>query len=292
MKPDLTKLTRGMPRAIGAILVAALVLFTFGPHWPGALGETRESTPGSIDARDISAPSPLDAPAVLVELFTSEGCSTCPPADKLLTDLDETQPIEGARIIALSEHVDYWNHLGWRDPFSTAEFSRRQAEYARAFNIDGSYTPQMIVDGRTQFVGSNAVAAREAIAQAARSPKAGVALAIKKSAPNSVTLAITVERIPDLSHSDKADVILAITESGLMNSVLRGENSGRKLAHSAVTRKLARLGSAEGGKFTAEHAVDLDSRWKRQNMKAVVFVQERSTRRVLGAAFIRLSNEP
>jgi hypothetical protein len=109
---------------------------------------------------------------VLVELFTSEGCSTCPPADKFLIALDQTQPIEGVQVIALSKHVDYWNHEGWKDPFSSAEFTHRQAEYARAFgDKDGVYTPQMIVDGRIQFVGSQSKTALQAIANAARAAK-------------------------------------------------------------------------------------------------------------------------
>jgi hypothetical protein len=251
---------------------------------------------GSWSARGADAAIQHEAataakPVVLVELFTSEGCSSCPPADKLLADLDQNQPIKGAQVIALSEHVDYWNRLGWKDPFSSADFSRRQSEYARVFGGKDIYTPQMVVDGQAEFVGSNLAAAREAILKAALSPKANVALTIKSSSPKSVAIAVRVENIPAISSGDTADVMLAITESGLSSNVSRGENSGRKLAHSAVTRKLIKIGSISGNSFTGERTIDLDSRWKRENMKAVAFAQERTSRRAIGAAAIKLEGE-
>jgi hypothetical protein len=230
-------------------------------------------------------------PAVLVELFTSEGCSTCPPADKLLADLDQNQPIKGVQIIALSEHVDYWNRLGWKDPFSSAEFSKRQLGYREAFGLKDVYTPQVIVDGRTEFVGGKLATAREAIIQAAGSPKATLRLAIKLSASRSVTLTMQVENLPEVAAGDTADVMLAITESNLLSNVTKGENAGRKLIHSAVTRKLLRIGSVTNKTFNAEKTFELDSAWNRANLKAVTFVQERLSRRVLGAAAIKLAND-
>src|SRR6516164_6714157 len=113
---------------------------------------------------------------VVVELFTSEGCSSCPPADALLKELSEQQPLQGVQVIALEEHVDYWNHLGWTDPFSSTEFSQRQSDYARIFGNDGVYTPQMVVDGQSEFVGSRGGSAKEAIQKAARLPKFEIAL--------------------------------------------------------------------------------------------------------------------
>ena len=108
---------------------------------------------------------------VVVELFTSEGCSSCPPADELLAKLDKTQLIAGVEIIPLEFHVDYWNELGWTDPFSSSLFSERQNSYARAFGNGRIYTPQMVVDGGAEFVGSNSGRAYEAIRRAARRTK-------------------------------------------------------------------------------------------------------------------------
>jgi hypothetical protein len=238
------------------------------------------------DSKETTAPS-----AVLVELFTSEGCSTCPPADKLLSELDHNQSIKGVRVIALSEHVDYWDRLGWRDPFSSTQFTQRQSEYARALHFEDIYTPQMIVDGRTEFIGSKRATAFEAIAEAGRAPKAIVRLEIKESAPNSIRLSVQVESVSDVARGDTAEVMLAIAESGLSNKVSRGENSGRELAHSSVVRKLIKIGKVDGKSFSAESAVNLDRAWKRQQIKTVVFVQERTSRRVLGAAQIKLADE-
>ena len=248
------------------------------------------SSHNAVAATQREEPAAANA-MVLVELFTSEGCSTCPPADKLLANLDQNQPIKGVQVIALSEHVDYWNHLGWKDPFSSAEFSKRQLEYMQALGLKDVYTPQMIVDGRTEFVGSKLATAYEVIAKAARSPKAAVTLAIKTSTSKSVMLTVQVENLPEISTGDTADVMLAITESNLLSNVTKGENTGRKLTHTAVTRKLMRLGSVSDRVFSTHKTFDLDSAWNRLNLKAVAFVQERASHRVLGVAAIKLAGE-
>lgn len=232
---------------------------------------------------------------VIIELFTSEGCSSCPPADELLKRLAQTQPVAGVEIIALEQHVDYWNRLGWTDPFSAPQFSARQGEYADAFARDGVYTPQMIVDGQTEFPGGNQTKARATIAHAAETPKADITLTRASAAPAAgVPLSVRVDKLPSLSADDTAEVLLAITEDNLRTAVPSGENAGHTLAHASVVRSLSVLGQFNprgGTAFTAQPVVALGAKWQRKNLRAVVFVQEHNSRRMLGAAMIKLMEE-
>jgi hypothetical protein len=217
---------------------------------------------------------------VVIELFTSEGCSSCPSADELLVKLEKTQPVSGARLIVLSEHVDYWNRLGWRDPFSSADFTARQNVYAQAFEQDGPYTPEAVVDGRKGFVGSNGRDAQAAILDALKQPKASVTLrAVAEGA--GINLSVDVKDIPG---GKDADVILAITETGLQSNVRSGENSGRLLKHTGVVRRMTVLGKSKGDAYSTQTSIALPKEWKRGNLRAVVFVQDRRTKHILGAA--------
>ena len=234
----------------------------------------------TLGLETVSPAAPTTRTPVIVELFTSEGCSSCPPADAVLSGLIKNQPIPGAEVIALGEHVDYWNHGGWADPFSSAQFSARQSDYATAFRLNSVYTPQMIVDGRTEFVGSDEDRARQAIAHAALALTAQVN--VIKSGPE--TLSVRVDHVPASAKNDPADVVFAITEDGLASSVGGGENSGRHLVHTAVVRRFKVLGTTSGGMFTATPTVTLENGWRRGHLHAVVFVQERSSRRIVGAA--------
>ena len=205
---------------------------------------------------------------VLVELFTSEGCSDCPPADALLQGLREGQIVQGVRVIAMSEHVDYWNHLGWSDPFSSPQMSTRQQGYATKFSIDGPYTPQMVVDGADQFVGSDAARARRSIAVAAQRQKLDVTADIGDGG----MMHIVVPASPVA-----ADVFLAITYDPEPSAVKKGENSGRRLTHVSVVKSLKRLGEVSGKK-------PFDARLRLVGERAVVFVQTAGQGRVLGVA--------
>lgn len=232
------------------------------------------------------APQPTQADAqrtpVLVELFTSEGCSSCPPADALLTTLTQRQPVPGAQIIALGEHVNYWDNGSWTDPFSSQALTTRQNDYATSFHNSTVYTPQMVVDGRAEFVGSDGGKAESAIARAARLPKAQVSVT---PAAASGTYSVSVRRLPPLANGDTADVYFAVTEDGLRSQVTGGENSGRSFTHVAVVRSLERIGTVRAGEtFTAEHRMPSLGGRRGSQKNVLVFVQARASRRVVGAA--------
>jgi hypothetical protein len=249
---------------------------------------------------DLQSPAKSDTkPAdkrtpIVVELFTSEGCSSCPPADEVLARLERTQPVEGAEIIALGEHVDYWNYIGWADPFSSPAFSERQRGYAEAFGRDGAYTPQMVVDGRAEFVGSNWNRAVAAITEAARAPKADVQITLSRKTAGAVSLQARAGPLPAVTGGDTVDLLLAVTESNLSSNVSRGENAGRRLNHRTVVRQLGLIGSAEAkqdASFSAETTVTMAKGWKPENLRAVAFLQERKSRRVIGARAAPLAGE-
>ena len=230
---------------------------------------------------------------VIVELFTSEGCSSCPPADALLAELDSRQPLGSAEVMALEEHVDYWDQQGWRDPFSSAAWTARQYEYAGKLHNGSPYTPEMVVDGTEGFVGSRGALARQEIAKAAAIKKTRMEIsAIWPVQNRSLAFQVSVERLSSIAPQDTAEVVLAITESGLHSAVKAGENSGQELDHSPVVRELRVIGvmgkNGEDG-FQAQPVVKLDAQWNMENLRAVVFVQEKKNRRILGAAAVKVT---
>lgn len=243
-------------------------------------------------AHSQSEPTNANLPVrtVVVELFTSEGCSSCPPADALLDKLDRERRIGNAEIVALEEHVDYWDHQGWRDPFSSTQWTERQQDYAASFRNDGVYTPQMVVDGRAEFVGSSQSRARTAIAEAVREPKAEVRL-MSDLANGKARVSIDVKMLP-APQSQKAEVWLAVTETGLHSNVMHGENAGEDLHHAAVVRSLRKVGEAALNHevaYSGGQDVQLDPTWKKENLRLVAFVQDAKTRHILGAASMRVT---
>jgi hypothetical protein len=220
---------------------------------------------------------------VLVELFTSEGCSSCPPADALLAKLDRSQPVAGAELIVLSEHVDYWNYIGWKDPYSSHIYSDRQNSYAQRFGSDRVYTPQMIVDGSTEFVGSDARSANQAITQALKAPKIKVRLSdVSAVNANSVKGHVEIEALP-ASFPDQGEIYLAVAFSHAESSVSGGENAGRRLPHTAVVRKLMKIGTiAPGQSFSQDVEIKAGAGADPRNLRLIAFVQQPGTGRVLG----------
>ena len=229
---------------------------------------------------------------VIVELFTSEGCSSCPPADRLLAHLEQTQPVPGAEVIALEEHVDYWNQLGWVDPFSSAQFRARQNDYAVAFHAQDVYTPQMVVDGQVQFVGSDAGRAYHEISAAARTPAVALALSTRPNArdPDLLDLAVRMNSTKNASLHD-SNVYLAVTESNLATFVKRGENAGHVVRHSDVVRSFGVIDRVDPRGSTGGEVIStlrLPHQWKRENLRAVVFLQERSSSRITSVSVLDL----
>jgi hypothetical protein len=275
---------------VAALVVATAVAFA-------AMRAQRSQKSGaqasSVKASESNPGAARVRVPVVVELFTSEGCSSCPPADALLARMDEKQPVEGAEVIPLAMHVDYWNYLGWSDPFSAHEFSERQGEYAAAYKKDGVYTPQMIVDGVKEFPGGNERAAVESVAAAAHEKKAEVTIARlprRDEGDDVVGLSVELDKFPKQTEGDPVYVLLAVTESGLSSDVARGENSGRRLTHVGVVRVLDQLGILPEavGPFKVETGIRIKKDWRRENLRAVVFAQERGTRRMLAAASFKL----
>jgi len=228
--------------------------------------------------------APDSAPAqrvpVLVELFTSEGCSDCPAADALLAKLDATQPVTGAQAIVLSEHVTYWNHQGWSDPFSLEVMTERQQQYARQFALDSNYTPQMVVDGTDQFVGSDGRALVAAMTKGAKAPKEG--LAIEGATWNHGAAQFSVHG----NAPAGTKLVAALAADATHSEVARGENAGRTLHHIAVVRVMKEFGAnaADGRGLNLPGGPLAQKNEANGPVRLVVFLIDHKTGHVLGAA--------
>jgi len=214
---------------------------------------------------------------VVIELFTSEGCSSCPPADRLLASLDRDQPVAGAQLIVLSEHVDYWNTQGWIDPFSSHEFSERQQRYGEALRVDDVYTPQAVIDGRLQVVGNSAPKMEAAIQQALKEKKVPLSLQVSRSETG-----IHIELQASEGAKRGAEVYLAVAEDEVQSNVSAGENSGRVLAHTAVVRSLTKVGRLQGENRVAAD-LKTSAHWGKR-LRVVALLEEHDGGKILGAA--------
>jgi len=226
-----------------------------------------------------------DSAPVVIELFTSEGCSSCPPADALITELGSSTK----SVIPLAYHVDYWNHLGWADPFSSRQWSERQSDYARAMNLDGEYTPQMVISGARQCGGSDAGSIERAVAAARSEPALGrTSIQTSLAAAGSRKLEVKVNaQLLTAAGPGRLVVMLAIYESGLVSKIGAGENGGREITYDYTVRKLLpafELDGAKGASASKELNIELDDSWTLNHLGVAAFIQDPTSLRIDGAS--------
>lgn len=241
---------------------------------------TRRS-PSFTNAAAHSTAPVGEKPGILIELFTSEGCSSCPPADALLRAVDRTTRPD-VEVIVLGEHVDYWDGQGWRDRFSSSQFTERQNQYVRRLHLASPYTPQMVVGGTREFVGNDAAALNSALSSEISVPKAELRLSLSREQDEAASLRIESGALP--SGSKDADVYLAEADNSDETQISGGENSGRHLYHVAVVRSLRKIGTmrASNPQFKAE--IKIKKPVPTGKGRIIVFLQEQGSGRILGAA--------
>lgn len=253
------------------ILLALLVVPTFA---------ARAGTAEPAASRGSETP---DQRLVLVELFTSQGCSSCPPADRLLAQMSRDQR---ERVVTLAFHVDYWNRLGWRDPFSAAQWTLRQQVYSAAHSGGRVYTPQVVVDGSADLVGSDATALRAAVAAAAARPGARIAITTPPGTASAAPVRLLVTR-PESLRSRRLVLMVALYEDGLETVVKSGENARRTLRNERVVRTLIsaiELPAGGAAEAAAELMLPLDPDWARERLGVAAFLQDPETLIIEGAA--------
>jgi hypothetical protein len=263
------------PKFFPALFVAAF--FVFG-------AQSHAQTPAAN-----SAAAPAGKP-VVVELFTAEGCSDCPPAEALARKMEE-EPLPNVDLIVMEEHVTYWNQYGWNDPFSSPDWTARQMEYVGKLKKPNPYTPEMVIDGQAQFPGAEADKAQAAIDAAVKEPDTNVTITEEKlSAKGDGEFKITVGKLDGSTHRNEVEVWLAVTEDGLHSAVNAGENAGHTLYHAAVLRYLHKIGVVQDAGFSGDARVKINSHWDRKNVNIVAFVQDKKSLKIIGAAQIKLTS--
>jgi len=235
------------------------------------------ATPGSPLAEGAAAGS---GGAVVLELFTSQGCSTCPPAEDLLARLAREPQWQG-RLVPLELHVDYWNRLGWRDPFSSRDWSERQRQYEVALGKPSVYTPQLVVNGHWECVGSVEGDVRALLAAAAAETAGRLTLHIRNEGPK---LAVEVEAAPPPGRERRLDLMVAVFENGLETGVERGENARRTLREDFVLRHLERAFVVRGAARRESVALRLEREWNVERLGVAAFLQDPATRAIVAAA--------
>ena len=239
----------------------------------------------SVQAAGRPGDEKTSANPVLVELFTSEGCSSCPPADEFVQKLDTLQPVAGAQLIVLSEHVDYWDHDGWKDPNSSPVLTERQSGYVRMMGLSTPYTPQIIVDGSIEVKLGDSQGVEKVFQHAVASTKVPIHITdVRLDAGNPDLLHAHVDAQPTaLKHS--ADVYVAIALDHVESQVLRGENGGRHLTHVAVVQQITKIGKLnKTGDFSQDVQLKTKAAIPIDNLRVVAFAQESGPGKLLGAS--------
>jgi hypothetical protein len=229
----------------------------------------------------LVAPSAPAQKTVLVELFTSEGCSSCPPADALLRQVNGTETSGGQLVIGISEHVTYWNSLGWSDPFSSSDYTERQNAYSEKFHLEGPYTPQMVINGAEQIVGSDRAALLRAV-EKEEQERPRMSLRILALSISGSTMTVSFSTSGELPAKG-ADLIAVLADDTDRSSVLRGENSGHTLAHVAVARSISRVAKVQAaGEQTVQIRIP-SSFQASPGHHLILFAQTPGNGRVLGS---------
>jgi hypothetical protein len=232
------------------------------------------------DGIPVKTPTP-----VLIELFTSEGCSSCPPADGLLKKLDAGQPIPGAQLIVLSEHVTYWDHDGWKDPNSSSSLTERQNSYEGVLGEKTAFTPQLIVDGSHEVKAGDPKQIQETLQNAATTPKIPVRIGDVAVDPGNPAILHAWIETDENFEKLNAEVYVAVVLDHVESEVLHGENGGRHLVHVAVVQELTKVGKLPKGKnFSQDVRLKLKPGTDPKNVRLVALVQESGPSKVLGAA--------
>jgi hypothetical protein len=221
-----------------------------------------------------------DQRAVLVELFTAEGCSSCPPADALLQQVNGRRTSGGALIVGISEHVTYWDHGGWTDPYSSLDYTDRQNAYRQKFQLDSVFTPQMVINGTEQIVGSNGAALVQALQKQEKDPSR-MSLRIVSLSTDGNKLTVNFSAGGDVPAKG-VDVIAVLADDSDKSNVLHGENSGRMLEHVSVARSISRVGKMKAaGERTVQ--IQIPSSFQAsQGHHLILFAQTPGNGRVLG----------
>ena len=211
---------------------------------------------------------------VIIELFTSQGCSSCPAADRLLGKLVNEVTSEASPVYALSFHVNYWDYLGWKDPYSTEEFTNRQHYYASAFGESSVYTPQLVINGKQHLVGSNEAGIRQAIDKQLKSSR-DFTISIARVTSGDGAISLDFRSTGNENHV----VQVAIVEGERQNFVPRGENKGRELHHYRVVRGLHTYAHTTAGRvdIALPDSVDLS------HASIIVFLQDKRSWEILAA---------